>query len=436
VIVSATSPTPSHDFSVFDRTRSITIDLYGTTATLSSITEQDALSDATKNMAIVGDEVVQFVTATQVAGFPNRWTISTLLDGRRGTEFAVGATLSDKRFVLVDGAVKYVPAQLTDIRSQFDYRAVTSGQSLGDAATVQFVWTGETLKPYSVANIRGTRDSAGSVLIEWSGRSRLGSGLISGTDVPMAEETERYEVDIMDTGDNVVRTIPVSGNGSHQAANLVGSIYPSAVSANTLNAATTPDIESLAYSAQELKSPGTYVEATLNAPGNNIAQLGLYESRFRERVGRNLSSSDGFQIYVQFTQTNTGGGILPGLQVYENGTLKYSSGSLGAITSPRVRILLSGTETRFYWDYTGTGGVPFYVSRIIPVFPLVATALVIGADVPKISNVFIGTVFNPSTIYSAEQQVQDFGSLQNPLLGQIAQVSAIVGRGQVWGFSI
>jgi len=167
-IVSATGLTAD----VFDHTGHIIVDLYGTTATLSSITEADALADGSKNYAIAGDMVLQFVTATQVAGFPNRWDLSVLRNGLRGTESFVSGSFTGKRFVLIDGAVKFVPIEISDINNTLEYRAVTSGQSLGDAATVDFAWTGGTLKPLKPASISGAFDLADdSLTLDWVDQS-------------------------------------------------------------------------------------------------------------------------------------------------------------------------------------------------------------------------------------------------------------------------
>lgn len=204
-VVSVSGATPS-DPSVIDRTTTITLDLYGTTATLSSITEADANADISKNVAVVNNEVIRFLTATQVADYPNRWTISNLYRGQRGTEGYVGDTLTNKRFVLIDNAIQFIPMDVADLGSTYNYRLVSVGQSLGDAAIVSFVWTGGVLKPLSPVNVRGIRDFELSLVIEWTRRARIGEGLRVGSDVPIAEEKEKYEVDIY-SGANVVRTI-------------------------------------------------------------------------------------------------------------------------------------------------------------------------------------------------------------------------------------
>lgn len=163
-VVSAT--TLSDDPETFDNVGTITLDLYGTTMTLSSVTEADVL--AGMNLAVVADFIFGFTTATQVAGFPNRWTLSGLLNGLHDTEGLVAGDKTGTRFVLLDQAVVFVPATLDELNLLLSYRGVANGQSLGDAATFDFAWTGQILKPKRPTSIAGQFDLAdGSLALEW-----------------------------------------------------------------------------------------------------------------------------------------------------------------------------------------------------------------------------------------------------------------------------
>lgn len=142
-VVSAT--TLSSDPETFDPTGTITVDLYGTSMTLSSVTEADVLAGV--NIAVAKDFIFGFTTATQVAGFPNRWTLSGLLNGLHGTAHLVAGDLTGSRFVLLDNAIEFVPTTMDEINLLLPYRGVASGQSLGDAATFNFAWTGKNITP-------------------------------------------------------------------------------------------------------------------------------------------------------------------------------------------------------------------------------------------------------------------------------------------------
>jgi hypothetical protein len=52
--------------------------------------------------------------------------------------------------------------------------------------------------PYAPVHLAGVRDDDGDLTITWVRRNRLGQTLGSGADVPLTEESELYDVVIMD----------------------------------------------------------------------------------------------------------------------------------------------------------------------------------------------------------------------------------------------
>lgn len=409
------------DPSVFDRTGVIVVDLFGTTATLESVTEQDVLSDANRNLALFGNMVGQFVTATQVADFPNRWSLSVLLNGRRGTEDRMNISVG-ARFVLINSAVVFVPAQITDINSTFNYRAVTSGQSLADAATVSFAWTGETLRPISPVNIRGTRNSLGDLFQEWTRRSRFGAGMTPGSDVPLGEELEQYDVEYLTTGDVLKRTMRVIPGGAQAGIILpMADRYAPMVSGNNVVGPGPDGSATLARAVQQIVNSGGWVEASLVLTGplqnafitlrlTNEVDIATPPSRF---YSINFYNAFGSQLEV-----NNETGILTSLSVPN-------------LTLARIRVVSVGSEIRFYWDFLGPGSVPFFVAKSPLPLPLTPTFELIGAS--KASNIFIGTnIDGPSVIYSAAQQTEDaFTPNVSTIRTRVYQISTIVGRGHV-----
>lgn len=161
----------SNDPTTFDNVGVITVDLYGTSMTLTSVTEADVLAGV--NLAVVEDFILGFTTATQVAGFPNRWTLSGLLNGLHDTEGSVAGTLTGKRFVLLDQAVVFVDAPEDELNLSLPYRGVANGQSLGDAASFNFAWTGQIFKAHRPESISDSFDLAnGSLLLDWVDQSQ------------------------------------------------------------------------------------------------------------------------------------------------------------------------------------------------------------------------------------------------------------------------
>jgi hypothetical protein len=157
------------------------------------------------------------------------------------------------------------------------FKFVTSGQAIDDAAVTNFILRGNSLKPLAPVNLKGTRDAAGNLLIEWTRRSRIGAGMMPGSDVPVAEEQEVYLIEIMD-GSAVKRPITEKTGGSHQAVlqPIIGGQY---ISGNNL-LTPSPDY-AIAAVAQRLDNGG-FVEATLSFSGdyNNVADIGLATPEF------------------------------------------------------------------------------------------------------------------------------------------------------------
>ena len=145
------------------------------------------------NLALVGDELIQFGRATPVAG--GRWALSDLWRGRRGTEWASDAHAVGERFVLVDPDVLVsVPLPLATIGGQV--RVLASG--VGDADSPAEAATLVDGASCAAAPVGLTWEPSGSgdAIIRWTRRSRAGWIWADGGDAPLVEESERYRVTI------------------------------------------------------------------------------------------------------------------------------------------------------------------------------------------------------------------------------------------------
>lgn len=203
----------------WDYSSTVDVDLYGS-GSLESVTEAQVLGGA--NACLIGVEVLQFATATKLGGFDNRWRLSTLLRGRRGSEYASTAgTSSGSRFALLNAAVVFLEKPLADRNLATNFKATTSGFALADTGATSFTWTCQNLKPLAVVEIAGSRDGGNNLTITWVRRSRIGQDTPydTGADPPLGEDTEAYEIDIM-SGLTVLRTISASSpTASYSAAN-------------------------------------------------------------------------------------------------------------------------------------------------------------------------------------------------------------------------
>ena len=154
-------------------------------------------------------EIVQFLTATLVD--VQTYEISGLLRGQLRTEAAIADPLAaGAQFVLLDGAVARVPMQGSELKLPFNWRYGPGNRGIGDASyvTVPFTYQGLGLRPLSPVHVKGVRVS-GDLSISWIRRTRTGGDNWEVADVPLGEERETYEVDILD-GDDVKRTIATS----------------------------------------------------------------------------------------------------------------------------------------------------------------------------------------------------------------------------------
>ncbi len=201
--VTALPPGPAH---VWDNGNTVEVQLaFGS---LESLPDARILDGA--NGALINGEIVQFVNAVLIG--PGRYRLSRLLRGRLGTEHRIASHAIGSRFVLLDpGRLERPTFSASSIGLAIAWRFAPAPQGpTGDqSGQISFANGGEALKPWSPAHVRGVRNGAGDLAISWVRRTRYGGWWRDLTDVPLNEETERYEVDVMN-GANVLRTLPAS----------------------------------------------------------------------------------------------------------------------------------------------------------------------------------------------------------------------------------
>ena len=197
----ATTVLADGDPDVWDRTNTVTVNL--TSGTLSSDTEDNVLNGS--NVLVIGNETLQFTTA--VLNSNGTYTISVLLRGRRGTEFATSTHVINERVILAStGTLIRVDVDLSDHLNTFFYRAITLGSSQFSSKTIEQVLNLRSQMPYAPSHIAGTiaADDWTFTLIR---RSRVGGSwrnLVGNP--PLGEASESYEWDVMD-GVTVKRTL-------------------------------------------------------------------------------------------------------------------------------------------------------------------------------------------------------------------------------------
>lgn len=209
---------------LFDRKNSVTVDL-GADGVLESTTRNSLLSSAAVNAMLIGDEIVQFLTAELVSA--GVYTLKGLLRGCRGTEWARTGHASSERCVLLRTAgLRRIVPNNSQLGIPLKYKGVTANRAMSTASAVDFTDSAIGLKPFSPTDARGARDGSNNLTITWQRRSRMGVRTIGtlGIDIPLGEASESYEVDVyVGSPLAVVRTISglTSPSASYSAADQI-----------------------------------------------------------------------------------------------------------------------------------------------------------------------------------------------------------------------
>ncbi|QSR16701.1 phage tail protein [Novosphingobium sp. KA1] len=172
----------------YDRGSEIIVQLADNDMQLASATARQLAEGA--NVALVGEELIQFAQATLLSG--GTWRLTGLLRGRGATENGIATHAAGETFVLVDSRLTSLdPAKLG---SNSTRRIVAIG--LGDPQGVGtgVALSGLTLRPPAPVHARKRILADGTRRFEWTRRARGLHDWRDGVDVPLIEETESYIV--------------------------------------------------------------------------------------------------------------------------------------------------------------------------------------------------------------------------------------------------
>lgn len=449
---------------VFDHASSVTFTLqYGADVEeFTSCTEDELLANPRRNLFLVDDEYLQAATITDNGS--RSYTIEDLLRGRFGTdatELTHGAT---ERVVYLNGAETFVPVDLALLNQEVNYKVVTTNQDVAAATAIPFTWTGGTIKPYSTTDHKGTRDSGNDLLIEFNGRTRFGGGMRSFSAGATNEEVEEYRVQILNSGST---TLP---NGSERIMTVVPGMQLAAVltpfTGVTHNTLAPSDIRT-ARSLQESQTPNNFIEGSLilnYTSGNFVAfgvqrtsgaWKGLADALVADWIAfgggdfpDTLSAAATVSYLAILDAEGSGGGpFSQRFYLYENGIKIFVASSLSSAPDYdpdfgwglfgsnmglfRVKFNFVGSTVKI--QKTHTQNVPFTtiatgtVAAAPSYFAVAATAVTGPSE--KVQDVRMTCNPFPKTIYSADQQTEDFGSPQSAIQMDIWQHSKLTGPG-------
>lgn len=193
---------------VFDEINTVRVNVGD--ATLASSTRDAVLANQAVNAFVIGDELIQAVTATLVS--PGVYDLTSLLRGSRGTELAMTGHASGERCVLLrEFGMRRIVLTNSQLGIERYYVGVTLGRPISSGSAQRFTNNGISLKPFSPQGVRVDRDGSGNITFTVDRRSRFSVRTVGllGISVPLAEEVEQYEIDVYAIGspNSLVRTI-------------------------------------------------------------------------------------------------------------------------------------------------------------------------------------------------------------------------------------
>lgn len=180
--------------------------------TLSSITDDELWLGT--NMCVIGNEVLQFRDA--VNNGDGSWTISNLLRGRRGTEWACDIHNLAEKFTFLDSAtISAAQMTLDSGGKDFWFKAVGTGRDISTSIAVEITYEPRDLMPYAPVHLGAVWTSDG-LDFTFVRRTRLGGNMVDGTGtVPLIETSEAYELDVYaEDGTTILRTLSVNFGGT------------------------------------------------------------------------------------------------------------------------------------------------------------------------------------------------------------------------------
>ena len=191
---------------VVDWTNTVTIRLANSANTLASSTEALVVADKAINRAVLGQagrwEVLQFVTATALGS--GRYTLSGLLRGRRGTNYAVDEHAVGDVFALLDNTeIERLAYDASEVGSAIVHKFVGRDDVLELVTPTRLEFTGRAKLPFAPARVEAAL-SGSDWIIDWDPRTRFDGAIWSNQAYADDPEVESYTIDFLN-GSGVVQ---------------------------------------------------------------------------------------------------------------------------------------------------------------------------------------------------------------------------------------
>lgn len=195
VMGSADAALPAGSATLVDRLHTLTVTLLAPDMDLGGADE--AVLGQGRNLCLVGRELVQFEAAERIG--PDRYRLSGLRRGVRGTEWAMAGHEAGEPFLLIEEDRLVEPLAALGSVGEPGAMLRVAALGLGDVAPVEVALAieGAALMPPSPVHLT-VRGAGDGWRIGWVRRSRAGWRWSSGGDVPLGEEVERYAIRLLD----------------------------------------------------------------------------------------------------------------------------------------------------------------------------------------------------------------------------------------------
>lgn len=158
-------------------------------------------------------EILQFATAELIA--PDQYKLTRLLRGQLGSEYAMrDPAAAGAPFILLDTTVMQSSIAVTERHNPWNWKWGPSTKTIDDPTyqVASFTFDGVGLRPYSPVQLAGVRNlGIFDWTLTWIRRTRIDGDNWEAPDVPLGEEVELYDIDIINIGTGAVaRTARVS----------------------------------------------------------------------------------------------------------------------------------------------------------------------------------------------------------------------------------
>jgi hypothetical protein len=140
--------------------------------------------------------------------------LTRLLRGQLGSEYTMrNPVAAGAPFVMLDTALVQSGIAVTERHNPWNWKWGPSTKTIDDPTyqTISFSFDGVGLRPYSPVQLAGLLNtSTHDWTLSWIRRTRIDGDNWEAPDVPLGEEIESYDIEIIEmSGGDVVRTVTV-----------------------------------------------------------------------------------------------------------------------------------------------------------------------------------------------------------------------------------